>query len=78
MCLSGSRLPMISPRREGPRSASQIDSARGGAPTESTRVEAGFELLVRVPWTKSRTQPRQQSGGTTAPQGAAQGRGYGA
>jgi hypothetical protein len=30
-CLSGSRLPMIYPRREGPRSASQIDRARGGA-----------------------------------------------
>jgi hypothetical protein len=26
--------------------------AWGGAPTESTRVEGGFELLVRVPWTK--------------------------
>jgi hypothetical protein len=29
MCLSGSRLRMLSPRREGPRSASRIDSARG-------------------------------------------------
>jgi hypothetical protein len=34
--------------------------ARGRAPTESTRVEGGFELLVRVPWTKSRTQRRQR------------------
>jgi hypothetical protein len=28
----------------------------GRAPTESTQVESGFELLVRVPWTKSHTQ----------------------
>jgi hypothetical protein len=34
--------------------------ARGGASTKSTHVEGAFELLVRVPWTKSRTQARRR------------------
>lgn len=55
-------LRLVLPEAEDEPADGRVDSvrARGRAPTESTRVEGGFELLVRVPWTKSRTQRRQR------------------